>query len=224
VSDKKTVLFLGKKDDWHTERALRFLRMHFDVTEYLGDWGDYKPWDRYAMSWEFDYIISYLSRWVVPAHILKKTREANINFHPAPPEYPGIGCVNFALYDNASEYGVTCHHMEPDVDTGKIIAVEETPIFKNETVETLLDRTYDIQLSLFYWVIGEIVNGGDVLWRDIGSRWGRKPYTRNEFDALGIIKMSMSIGEARRRIRAVTYKQWGPRIEIDGVPFRLEGL
>jgi len=34
----------------------------------------------------------------------------------------------------------------------------------------------------------------------------------------------MSIGEARRRIRAVTYKQWGPRIEIDGVPFRLEGL
>ena len=54
--------------------------------------------------------------------------------------------------------------------------------------------------------------------------WHRKPYTRKEFDGLGIIKPGMSIGEVRRRIRAVTYKHWGPRIEIDGVLFKLEGV
>ena len=227
MSDKKTVLFLGKNDDWHTERALRFLRMHFDVTEHLGDWGALKPWDRwreyavpeYAFSWEYDYIISYLSRWVVPAEILKKTRIANINFHPAPPSYPGIGCVNFALYDGASEYGATCHHMEPGVDTGDIIGVNDFDVYDSDNVESLLYRTYDYQLVLFYKIV-DLIASGFPLYRN-GAVWSRKPYTRKEFDALGIIKQGMPPDEVKRRVRAVTYKQYKPKIEIDGEFYEL---
>ena len=196
--------------------------MHFDVTEYLGDWAHRKPWDLYAMSWEYDYIISYLSRWVVPAEILKKTRIANINFHPASSSYPGIGCVNFALFDETVVYGCTCHHMEPEVDTGKIIAIRWIIVHPNDTVESLLNRTYDEQLSLFHWVCDAIIRTGRL--PESQHPWHRKPYTRKEFDELGIIKPGMNTTEVRRRVRAVTYKQWGPRIEIDGVLFKLEGV
>lgn len=110
--------------------------------------------------WDGEYIISYLSRWVAPEYLLKKAKVAAINFHPASPDYPGIGCNNFALYEEAKEYGVTCHHMEPRVDVGKIITVERFPVFPTDTVATLLLRTYDYQLVLFYKIMNIILGGG----------------------------------------------------------------
>ncbi|HPJ26379.1 MAG TPA: formyltransferase family protein, partial [Synergistaceae bacterium] len=120
---KLAVLFLGKEEDAYCEKALRFCRSNFsDVTAYLGKWGD--PLPRDIVAWKGEYIISYLSRWVIPDSLLKTAEKGAINFHPASPEYPGIGCNNFALYENAEQYGVTCHHMAPAVDTGAIIAVK----------------------------------------------------------------------------------------------------
>ena len=37
-------------------------------------------------------------------NLLKKAKKSAVNFHPASPDYPGIGCNNFALYDNAYLY------------------------------------------------------------------------------------------------------------------------
>jgi len=75
---------------------------------------------------------------------------------------------------------------------------------------------------LFYEIV-DLIARGFPLYRN-GAVWSRKPYTRNEFNELGIIKPGMNTAEVRRRIRAVTYKHWGPRIEIDGVLFKLEGV
>ena len=79
-----------------------------------------------------DILVSYLSPWIIPGKILDKTKLWNINFHPAPPEYPGIGCFNFAIYNREKSYGVTAHLMAEKVDTVIIsgtvtqICVEET--------------------------------------------------------------------------------------------------
>lgn len=67
---------------------------------------------------------------------------AAINFHPAPPEYPGSGCINFALYDNAQEYGVTAHLMNEKIDNGRILEVRRFPIGKLDDLESLLSRTH----------------------------------------------------------------------------------
>ena len=56
------------------------------------------PFPKEAKKWQGDYIISYLSRWIVPSYLLNNAKIASFNFHPASPEYPGIGCNNFALY------------------------------------------------------------------------------------------------------------------------------
>ena len=121
-----SILFLGKAEDAGTQRALEHChRLSANVEVHVGRWGDAFP--SAARDWSGDLIISYLSRWVVPADVLGAARVAAINLHPAPPEYPGIGCINFALYDEVTQYGVTCHHMAPTVDTGPIIAVRRFP-------------------------------------------------------------------------------------------------
>lgn len=214
-----SVLFLGKRDDAHCERALAFVRSNFaNVLALEGSWGD--PFPEEIHSWEGDYIISYLSRWVVPGELLGRARMAAVNFHPAPPEYPGIGCINFALYDDAKDYGVTCHHMRPAVDTGEIIATRRFPVFPSDGVASLLARTHDIQLALFYEILSGVLTGHGL--PKTGERWTRRPFTRAEFNELRRITPDMSAEEVRRRIRATSFGMWQPEVEVGGYLFRLK--
>jgi len=195
-----SVLFLGKGDDGHTERAADFCRRNFaKVGAYVGKWGD--PFPDEAKSSEWNYIISYLSRWIVPPEVLKRARLA-INFHPGPPEYPGYGCNNFAIFEGAMDYGVTCHHMVPRVDAGAIIAVNRFPVLATDDGGTLLLRAYAYQLVLFYEIAGLIVQEKELPLSE--STWTRKPFTRRQFNELGQITADMSEEETARRKRATS--------------------
>ncbi|TKR53877.1 hypothetical protein D7I39_18430 [Allopusillimonas ginsengisoli] len=213
------ILFLGKKNDGHCQKAMSFIESNFNFAVcHLGDWDDPMPED--IKTWKGDYVISYLSRWVVPESVIKSAKIAAINFHPASPDYPGIGCNNFALYEDAKEYGVTCHHMAATVDTGEIIVVKRFPVFRTDSVSTLLSRTYDFQLVLFYELIGQLLNR-EALPRS-GETWGRKPFSRKEFNQLEVITPYMTPDEINRRVRAVSYGVWQPKVEIGGLVFSLE--
>jgi len=213
------ILFLGKENDDYVKSALEFCQANFiDVKYYLGKWGEKLPQD--LDQWSGDYIISYLSRWIVPERILVRAEIASINFHPASPDYPGFGCNNFALYENAGEYGVTCHYMQPHVDTGTIIAVKRFPIFPTDTVATLQSRTYAHQLSLFYDVVGYIVEGKCL--PASSEKWTRKPFSRKDFNLLEKITPDMSKEEISRRVKATTFDKWKPTVELHGFVFELK--
>ena len=214
-----SLLLLGKADDADCARALEFCQKNFaPVTHCLGQWGD--PLPEEIRRWEGDYIVSYLSRWVVPEDLLLRARKAAINFHPASPDYPGIGCNNFALYEDAKEYGVTCHHMAPKVDTGRIIAVRRFPIHPEDDVAALLKRTYENQLALFFEIVQLMADGKDLPVSH--ETWTRPPFTRAQFIELFRITPDMSKDEIARRIRAVSYKGWQPYVEIEGYRFELK--
>lgn len=170
--------------------------------------------------WQGDYILSYLCRWVVPLSVIQSADKGAINFHPASPDYPGIGCNNYALYENASEYGATCHHMASKVDTGEIIAVKRFAVFPTDDVSSLLHRTYEFQLVLFYEIVGKILND-EPLPRP-QEDWTRLPRSREEFNQLGIITPDMSDDEVARRVRAVSYGVFQPAVEISGYRFELK--
>jgi methionyl-tRNA formyltransferase len=216
---ESSLLFLGKQDDPYVQAALEFCQRHFTkVTVHLGKWGDKLPED--LKLWEGDYAISYLSRWVVPEYVLNRTKVAAFNFHPASPDYPGIGCNNFALYEDAKEYGVTCHHMAPRVDTGAIIAVKRFPVFPTDNVASLLARTYAYQLVLFYEILSLIREGRDLPVSD--EKWTRKPFNRVEFNQLFEITPDMSKEEIARRVRAISYGPWQPKVKLRGFEFELK--
>jgi methionyl-tRNA formyltransferase len=210
------LLFLGKADDPDCARALEYCRTHFlHVTHCLGKWGDPLPED--IRKWEGDYIISYLSRWVVPQELLSRAKIVAINFHPASPEYPGIGCNNFALYEDAKEYGVTCHHMAGKVDTGRIIKVRRFPVYPEDGVEEILKRTYENQMALFFEIAQIMAEGREL--PASAETWTRPPFSRKQFDELFRITADMSQDEIARRVRATSYKHWQPYIELGRFKF-----
>lgn len=213
------VLFLGKADDPYTERALDFCLQAFtDVTACLGRWGD--PLPAPMCTWEGEYILSFLSRWVVPEWVLLRAGRASLNFHPAPPEYPGVGCVNFALYEGAEEYGVTCHHMVAQVDSGPIVAVRRFPIYAWDTVASLLTRTYAYLEVLFYEVMDRLLAGDELPLAP--ERWRRPAFTRRDLDMLSRIEPGMTEEEVQRRVRATTFGPWRPFVLLHGHRFCLE--
>jgi len=214
-----SVLFLGKENDVHCQRAAEFAKRNIsDVLICLGKWGD--PLPEKLRDWEGEYVISYLSRWIVPQWLIDKAAVAAINFHPASPDYPGIGCNNFALYENAAEYGATCHHMDATVDTGKIVAVKRFPVFASDDVDSLLKRTYDFQLALYYEVMGAVLKNESL--PESAETWTRRPFTRKEFNKLSIITPDLSDEEVRRRVRATSYGTFQPYLEIAGNIFELK--
>jgi len=210
-----SVLFFGKKGDAHCKKALEFLKKNFPDTSFvLGKHGE--PFPEECHSWTGDYILSYLSHRVIPETLLKQAKKWSINFHPGPPEYPGIGCTNFAIYNNETIYGVTCHHMAVKVDTGDIIKVKRFPIHPKDSVYTLTQRSYDETLKLFYEIMSEAHEGKPL--PKSKEVWKRKPYKRSELNALCKIESDMSPEEKRRRVRAVTFPGApGAYMEIDGI-------
>ena len=218
---KETILFLAKGNDEHVAKALRFLRANFEeVRDYYGERDEPLPDELRA--WEGDYIISYLSRWIVPDWLLDKARIASINFHPAPPEYPGFGCNNFALYENADTFGATCHHMLPKVDSGQVVAVKRFPVFPSDDVASLQVRTYDAMLVLFYDVAGVMAQGKPL--PTVAESWRGKPTTRKQFNTLRWVSCDMDEAEVNRRIRATNFGPWKPMLELHGHVFELKTL
>ena len=214
-----SILFLGKKDDDCCNRAFQFVEANFEnVTAYFSAWGEQMPTE--ICYWNGDYILSYLCRWVIPLTVIQSAEKGAINFHPASPDYPGIGCNNYALYENASEYGATCHHMAGKVDTGKIIAVKRFPVFSTDDVSSLLLRTYEFQLVLFYEIVGKILNREPLPEPD--EHWTRHPRSRREFNELGVITPEMTDDEVARRVRAVSYGVFQPTVDIGGFRFVLK--
>ena len=146
----KIILFT--KDDKPTERIVEYLKKRSDsITIYHGKRGDNFP--KEAFEGTQDILVSYLSPWIIPQRVLDKTRLWNINFHPAPPEYPGIGCFNFAIYNNERTYGVVAHLMNNKVDSGKIIAIKRFPLLESDSVYSLSIKSYEHMMVLFFEII-----------------------------------------------------------------------
>lgn len=213
-----SILILGKdREDFYFEKAMAFLAQNFNDYEIvLAKQGQKLPDE--VKKWRGDYLISYLCPWVIPAEVLESTKVANINFHPGPPEYPGSGCTNFALYNQEKVYGVTCHYMAPVVDSGKIIAVKRFPILESDSVYSITQRCYAFMLTLFYEVMTKIKLGQQL--PETKEKWTRKAYQYKDFQELKRIDPNMDLDEIKRRVRAANYPGYeGAFIEIDGMRF-----
>ena len=196
------ICFLTKIEKQGVKEAISFTKkITKDIDVFSGDSDSAFPVT--VNKENYDLLISYISPWIVPKVILDKTKRWNMNFHPGPPEYPGIGCFNFAIYDTAKQFGATAHLMKPKVDTGQIIGVKRFAMANEETVESLSIKTYSAQLALFKEIL-EFIRINDSLPISV-EKWQRKPYKRNELEKLATIDSNMNKTEIDKRIRATYY-------------------
>lgn len=194
------VILLSKRDRFSRE-AQKNCAAAFDAVEiYEGAVGDPEP--AALSSCEGATVISFLSPWIVRKATLDQA-EIAINFHPASTDYPGSGCYNFALYEAAPEYGATCHHMLPKVDTGAVILERRFPVRENDTVETLKLTTMETMLAMFREIIATLAAGEPLPAAD--THWTRKPFTFRQMEDLKVIVPAMPPAEISRRVRATVY-------------------
>jgi methionyl-tRNA formyltransferase len=197
------VLLLRKNDNEYARRAEEYVRKQFaNHLVFEGGRKDKLPHE--VLNWQGDLMISFISSWIYPSVLLKNAAVAAINFHPGSSDYPGTGCTNFAFYDGAKEYGITCHHMNASVDAGKIIAVKNFTIKEEDTVYSVTQHCYQLIEETFYELMECILQGKTL--PESEAKWTKKPYTRNELDELCHIRPGMTKEEIERRIKATTYK------------------
>jgi methionyl-tRNA formyltransferase len=225
--EKNEVLFFGRANCDASSKALNHLvRLGFKVTAIFSKGhGDSLPDD--IGWWSGDYIFCFRSMFILPKHLIDKAKIAAINFHPGSPEYPGSGCLNYALYENSKEYGVTSHLMTAKVDDGNIVECRRFPIHEADTVSSLLDRTHVKLLDLFFDVIsGVAVNGktyiDESIKKSTSEKWSGIKRKINDLNTLSIVGMNITKNELENLIRATYTENFPPKIILHGYEFILK--
>ena len=108
--------------------------------------------------------------------------------------------------------------MLASVDAGQIIATKKFPFYPTDNVESLLQRTYNALLFLFYEIMDFILLGKELPISN--EKWSRKAFTRKDFDKLMTIDANSSQEDLEQKIRATIYKNYGPQIILHGHKFK----
>ncbi len=197
------VLLLASTGD-EADRIATFCRRLFPGAVVLhSNWGD--PLPQAAAEWEGDLLFSYCSRWIVPEHLIARSKLA-LNFHPGPPEYPGIGGLNWAIYERKAEFGVTCHQIAPVVDAGAIVEVRRFPLLDTDDVEELFRRTHLHLECLAYDVIASLFAGRTLALSQ--DQWAPVARRRKELDAMMTVNRTLGDEEIVLRRRAFEFSTW----------------
>ncbi|MDJ0005517.1 formyltransferase family protein [Rhodococcus fascians] len=181
MKDTRSVLLISDGSRWG-ELAHDFLRRRFaDVDWFAWDYGD--PVTRSFDQWHgCDLLLSFKSDFILSEATLDRVRELAVNFHPATPNYRGIGGYRYAIDDNQTQFGATCHIITPKVDGGPIIAVDRFDIVPGESETSLSERTAAVALAQFHRIVTAICNGTTIT-ADDSEQWGQRLYTRRALDA-----------------------------------------
>ncbi|MDD5120684.1 MAG: formyltransferase family protein [Candidatus Omnitrophica bacterium] len=163
------------------------------------------------------YVFNFLSDKILKGPLLKLK---NINFHPAPPEWPGRGSASLALFAGDKHYGATAHIMSSSVDSGKILLVKRFPISPLDSCEYVFRRGQQASLSLFKKAVNYISKHGR-LPPPCGLAWKRKPSTKKEFQKWLILDPKNK-KEFIKKIKASVHSKFdGPYVVIHGYKFAL---
>ncbi|MGV7214597.1 formyltransferase family protein [Bradyrhizobium sp. UFLA05-112] len=166
-------------------------------------------------------LIAFASNTIVPADLLASLGYGAYNFHPGPPTYPGWAPTHFALYDRATEFGVTFHAMAERVDTGMILDVTSFPIPENTGVSGLCELTYVQLLKLFAEWADRLARQPLLPTPHPAIQWSGRRNSRRSYKAICDIPLDISRDELWRRMRIFGANHDGiaPTVNLHGVTF-----
>lgn len=220
------ILFFGRENCEASSKALNHLvRLGFDVTSIFSKGrGESLPED--IGWWGGDYIFCFRSMFILPKYLIDRAKVAAINFHPGSPEYPGSGCINYALYENSKSYGVTAHIMTEKVDDGNIVECRRFPVHAADTVSSLLERTHVKLLDLFFDITSGILTNGEVYLKEainnsVNEKWSGTNRKIKDLDELSIIDKNITSNDLQKVIRATYTEKFLPKIVLHGYEFLL---
>ena len=167
---------------------------------------------------DVDLVISFLFWRRIREPLLSLGRIGCLNFHPAPlPDLRGLGGINVAILEGMREWGVSCHFVEPEFDTGDLVKVERFPLDPDTATAFSLDlESQERLLELFKRVLGRALAGEELPRTPQGE--GRY-VDRDEFEALRRVRPGDDVD---RKLRAFWYPPYpGALVEVDGRPLTI---
>lgn len=218
------VFFLGKKNCKYSKLFLSILKKNFtNVNFHFCKNKNDKLNHSVIKKWHGDYIFSFRSYIILKKIFLKKAKVASINFHPGPPNFRGIGCVNFAILKKNNFYGSTVHLMNEKIDNGKILDVKIFKINKRMSIERILNKTYENQIKQFNFIIKKIKNKSftQFLSKKKNSKfeWSKNLYQRKDLNRLYEIPKNVKKKKLDLLLRATVTKNYKPHVLICGKKF-----
>jgi len=99
----------------------------------------------------------------IGARILQTYKNRIFNIHPALlPKYGGQGMFGINVHKavieaGETETGITIHRVDPEYDTGEIVAQCTVPIYKDDTAEALAARVLQREHIFLVEVLNEII-------------------------------------------------------------------
>jgi methionyl-tRNA formyltransferase len=198
------------------EDAIAFVRDSMDLRAVLES-ADWPQWKESIDAIEADYVFNFLSDRILKGAILERK---NVNFHPAPPEYPGRGTASYALFDNIGSFGACAHVMAAKPDAGPILKVRRFPIGDDEGCESVSRRAELACLDLLQEVVTEIARSG-ALPPPCGAVWKGAAFTRKQFEEWLMLDPADPDAFARK-VRAARHSKYpGPFVTLHGYRFGL---
>lgn len=168
-------------------------------------------------------LIAFTTSVIVPPDVLAGLGHGAYNFHPGPPEYPGLSPAQFAVYEGARSFGATVHRMAPQVDAGPIVAVSRFDVPYGATLSDLETGAFQ-QLARLFWDLSSLMAIDGSPLPELAIEWGRQRSTRLSTAAMCAIPTDIDPGELRRRVAAFAKSPYGlsPTVTLHGYRFRLE--
>jgi methionyl-tRNA formyltransferase len=220
------ILLIGKEDDKYSIKYYLYLKKNFRyVSVIYNNLINHKQIKRRIKNWNGDYIFCFRSNYLLKPNEIKKASKNIINFHPGPPQYRGIGCVNFAIMNNEKTYGSTVHLIDSEkIDNGKIVDVVMWKIKKHSFVEKILLYTYAKQFNQFKKVIRYIKkdNLQFLIEKNKKYIWSKKFYTKKKLQDLYLIDTNVKKNYFEKILKSTITKKFKPYVMIHGKKFVYE--
>ncbi|MDA9793938.1 formyltransferase family protein [Candidatus Pelagibacter sp.] len=206
----KSAIFFGRNNCKYSKKLHKILKKKFKIHFFESkNFNDKFNFDKIR---SVDYIFCFRSLYILKKSLLRKVKKFAINFHPGTPNYRGIGCLNFALYENSTTYGSTAHIIDEKIDNGKILDIKKFKIQKNDNVKTLLEKTHKAMFDQAINLIKKIQDNNDyletLLKKEKNIKWSKKIYKRKRLNQMRKITMGISASELKKRIRAFSYNEY----------------
>ena len=216
----KKILFLRKFEDKFADKIQKKLS---NKTKYLKVITTDTKKVNINKKIKFDYIFALRSHFILKKKLINQAKYAAINFHPGPPRYRGIGCVNYAIYEKSKTYGSTAHIIDEKIDHGKIIDVRLFKVSKTDTIEKVLSKTYKTQYHQVLKVIEKLYQNNSNLMKLINKnkkyKWSNKIKSRSYLDKFYVIPKNISKSKLKTRLRSTITKKFKPYVELHGFKF-----
>ena len=229
IFKKKTlgiVLFMGRCKCSYSKKIKNLLKKKSKKLYYFESNKIGEKINKKYLKLNYDYIFCFRSFYILKKNILKKVKKAAINFHPGPPEYRGIGCVNYAVYENSKFYGCTAHLINEKVDNGKIIDVKKFSISKKDYISKILTKTYKVMFNQSISIINQLNTNPGFIKRQIEKnkkiKWSNKNKKLKDLNKFYIIDKNIKKNDFLNKIRATVTPKFKPYIKLYGKKFILE--